>query len=214
METSRKIPVKRVIASFIIATIIFISGFLVSNYIANSKYHEIQNSEENLKYSLMEIEAQKNLALSDCNLFNPFRFSSDLDNMGSTLSILEQRFGKHDERILNQKNIYSVLETQHFLLLRDYQKNCNNNISIILFFYSNQEEFEDYAERIGYILDSAKSENVNLMIYSFDYELESDLIELLKKKYQIESPNTIIINEKNKITDLKNIDELSEYLKK
>jgi len=106
-----------------------------------------------------------------------------------------------------------MLEIQHLLLIDKYNKNCNKTIPIVLFFYSNEENFIVQAEKMGFILSTYKANNKNIMIYSFDYSLNTNLINLLKKKYDITQANTIIINGQTKVWNLNNIDDLKKYLK-
>ena len=51
------------------------------------------------------------------------------------------------------------------------------------------------------------------MIYSFDVNLDDDLIMELKAKYNVSEPPTILINEKIKITNIQKIEEIEQYLK-
>ena len=51
------------------------------------------------------------------------------------------------------------------------------------------------------------------MIYSFDFGLNSELIKALKNRYNVTQQNTIIMNEKIKINNIKNINEIEKYLK-
>lgn len=209
----RSLPLNRIILSFVIATILFISIFLVSYAISYSKYESIVSNQEDIYYNLLSIELEKELIVSSCDFFNSYYISRELEEMGSIINILEERFGKKDEKVIKQKEIYSMLEIQHFNLIKEHNKICNKTIPTILFFYSNEENFVDSAEKKGYMLDSLKKINKDIMIYSFDYDLDNNLINILKKKYNIDKPNLIIMNEKHKIEELQNINELVNYLK-
>jgi hypothetical protein len=81
-----------------------------------------------------------------------------------------------------------------------------------MFFYSNNQNFIETAERQGFILSNLKKQNANVMIYSFDYDLDFNIIDSLKKEYRIIAPNTVLVNEETKIKNLQNIEELREYL--
>ena len=50
------------------------------------------------------------------------------------------------------------------------------------------------------MLDYISQKNKNLIIYSFDINLDSEIIQNLKKLYKIEESPTIIINNNNKIS--------------
>lgn len=213
MEEKRPVYGKRIVISFIIATIIFSGGFLLGYIITYSKYQSISISQEKIRYQLMDLDLQGKLVASSCSSFDSYSLSTELDNMGSIIGILEQRFGKTDTKVLEQKKIYSMLEIQHFLLIKDYNKKCNKSIQTILFFYSNSKEFSDQSDKIGYILSSLKVQNKSIMIYSFDYDLNTSLIKLLKRNYNITQSNTVIINEKIKIVKIENIADVQKLIK-
>ncbi len=133
--------------------------------------------------------------------------------MGKTLDILEDRFGKTDERVLEQKKKYAFLEVQHFLNIKKYNEECDENLTTVLFLYSNKGENENVAERVGYVLNNLKSKYPEkVMVYSFDYDLTLTMIDILKAVYNITSPNTLLIDEQIKIEEIKSIEELEQYL--
>ncbi len=211
-EIKRPLYILRILISFVIATVLFLSGFFVSNLISQEKYDDISFSQEELRYQLFSLELQREILSSSCDNFDYSRFSQELGEMGGYLTILEERLGKKDKRVLEQKKVYSMLEVQHFLFIKDYNENCDDDFTTILFFYSNEALYLDKATRLGFILEALKSQEDNVMIYSFDYDLDSDLINALKLKYEIENQNTLILNEEIKIEDLKNINEIKQYL--
>lgn len=211
----RPLFIGRIILSFIIATIIFSGGFLTSYMITYSQYKSVSSEQEDIRYDLLSLELEKQLISSSCELLNLNLLSNDLSNMGSIIGILEERFGKRDSRVLNQKKYYSLLEVQHFLLIQENNQKCNQSIPLILFFYSNKQNYIEEAEKMGYILSSLKNKNPETMIYSFDYDLDINIINLLKKKYEINKPNTIILaNKKQKIKSFNTLRELENLLSK
>lgn len=212
MEEKRRFYGFRIGLALLITIIVFISIFFISYGISYYKSKSIAVSQEKIHYSLLNYYLKNQLLVSSCLSPIPSDFSTELDSIGGYITTLEKRFGKTSNEVLEQKKIYSMLELQHYNLIKTYNAECNKNLSIIFFFYSNNEAFIDSAERRGFILSSLKTQNKNVMIYSFDYDLNFDIIQLLKKKYNITEPNTILINEKIKLLQLGNIDEISPYL--
>jgi hypothetical protein len=211
MEEKRRFYGFRVGLALLITIIVFISIFFMSYGISYYKSRSVAVSQEKIHYSLLNYYLKNQLMISNCIYSVPSEFSTELDSVGNFITTLEKRFGKTSPEVLEQKKIYSMLELQHYNLIKTYNLECNKNISIIFFFYSNNANFVDSAERIGFILSSLKTQNKNVMIYSFDYDLDFDIIQLLKKKYNITEPNTILINEKVKLLKITNIDEVSRY---
>lgn len=211
MEEKRPIFLKRIILAFIIATIIFSAGFLFSYSLVYSKYQSVSISQEKIKYDLLSLQLEEKLIISSCSFFDPYKISQELDNSGNMINIIEKRLGKNNAEVIEQKKFYSLIEIQHFILVQEHNIKCNNTIPTILFFYSNTHEYIDNADRIGYILSSLKNENNNIMIYSFDYNVDLRLIDILKKKYNVTKPNSLVINGEMVIDGVNNLDELKKY---
>ena len=205
---ARKIPFARVLLAFLLATLFFLMGFLVSYLISYSRYQSVLGVQEQIRYNLLGLDLEKELARDSCDIFNPEEFTRELGQMGNTITLLEDRWGKTDERVLEQKKVYSLLEVQHFLLVQENNKQCGTKYPEILFFYSNLGSYENRANQIGFILGNLKLQNSNVMVYSFDYDLDYAIINILKEKYNITEPNTIVVNEGEPFQPT-NIDQIS-----
>lgn len=212
-EQKRPLFTTRILAALGIALIIFIFAFLLGYVVSFMKYNDVTVYQENMRYKILSYETERELVSEDCNLFSLYTLSIEMENIGTLVSLLEEKIGKLDQRVLEQKKTYSVLEAQHFLFVTDYNKRCNKSINTILFFYSNKGSSKDPAEKIGFILGTLKNQNQdNLMVYSFDYDLDINIINILKEKYGVIEPNTIVINGKQKLVDVKNIKEVLPYM--
>ncbi|MBU0959686.1 MAG: hypothetical protein KKB31_07095, partial [Nanoarchaeota archaeon] len=144
----RKLSFPRVVASIFIALLILVFVFLVGYMVSFLNYQKIVSIQDTLKTDLLGTQISGEL-LKDCNedAFNVF--SEELDKAGALISVLETRFGKNDESVLEQKKTYTLIELQHFLAVKDYSNGCNKSINTILFFYSNDEAYGQRAGDIG-----------------------------------------------------------------
>ena len=211
MDEKRSLNLDRMFLSFILATIIFISIFLFAYGVSYFKSKDISSDQEKIYYKFLEQNLKNKFELNKCDS-QIHEFSYELDTMGSLLGILEEKLGKENKKVLEQKKLYSLIEIQHSFLIKEYNLQCNKKIPIIFFFYSNNKSFETSAEKMGFILSSFKNQHSGVMIYSLDYDLNSTVLHLLKEEYNITRPNTILINEEIIIHDLKNIKDLEKYL--
>jgi len=207
-----KVNAPRVILAFIIAAAVlgfaFMQGYMVS-YLSLQRASNIQND---LKIDLLDSQLSGAL-LQECNEEALAVFSSKLDHSGVLISLLEDKFGKDDKIVLDQKKQYALLEIQHFLTIKDYSERCNKKIDLLLFFYSNSKEYGEEAKNIGKILDKVKSErDRKVMVYSFDYDLDMDIVKFMKILYNVTSPDTIVVNEKLNLEHVENIDEILNNL--
>lgn len=211
MKKNRPPFLGRLLLSFILANIIFIIIIGISFQISNSNYKKI--SKENNQI-LKDIENLNNILdqSSLCDDSTILTSSQILDRVGSKLSILETRFGKEDMRVLEQKKLYSEIEFKHFQIIKRLEGRCEKDYLPIFFFYSNQKNLESESERMGFILGKFKRQNTeNVMIYSFDSNLDYSLIRDLKSQHNITSVPIVLINEEN-LVYIRNIDDLDSYL--
>lgn len=208
MVKKRPLMFGRILLSLLITTLIFSAGFLTSFLISYSRYQSINLAQERIKYELMGIDLERELLVASCPKFKAGTISEELGEMGAFMGILEERFGKTDSKVLEQKKIYTLLQLKHFQLIKSYNDACSGEIKSILFFYSNDKVFEQDAERKGRILSNIKKNNQEVMIYSFDYDLDMNLIKLLIEEYNITQPNTLVINEEIKLERVYNIEDI------
>lgn len=209
----RKLSVNRLILSLVITILVFIIALLASYSVSYSEYQKISQKQTETLYRILSFEVISSSTNFSCDSFEAGILASGMDYMGSIINLLEKRFGKNDVRVLEQKKLYSVLEAEHFIYTKDFNKNCNSNITTILFFYSNENEFSFSADRIGSILSTLKSNRGGrIMVYSFDYNLNEDAVNAFKKIYNVTNPNTLVINEKEKIVNLQDLAKIEEFL--
>jgi glutaredoxin len=140
------------------------------------------------------------------------QISKDLGYSGSIINSLEEKLGKEDERVLEQKKFYTLVLLEHLEFLKDYNSICNTSLDYILFFYSNQKGQYKSSENLGKMLDVLTVEKQNVSVYSFDINLDSELIEKLVKKYNITQAPTIVINGNVKLEEVQSINEVKSYL--
>ncbi len=208
----RQLSTNRIVLSFLIATFLFSSGFLLGYVITFQKSDVNSRTQDMLRYDILGFQVQNELMKGSCSNLSLVQSSSELNKMRDTMNFLEIRFGKLDESVLSQKKIYTILQVQHFLLVKEKDSACKTKTPTLLFFYSNIGSYKDSAEKLGVIIDNIRMKNPDLKVYSFDFDLGSNLIKILKEKYDVTDRNTIVVNEETNIVGLKNADEIEKYL--
>ena len=205
---------KRYFLSFLIGTLIFLAVFGAVYSISYFEYQRISQSNQELSYSIFKDKLYISFFnKSTCPLYSFDKISEDLRFQGSIINILEKKFGKKDERVLFRKKFYTLVELEHFEFVKQINQGCNKKIPTILFFYSNEKSDSTESEDAGKLLDTVSNKNPNILIYSFDVNLDDDLISSLKVKYNVSYAPTILINEQKKLTGLPSIEQIEQYLK-
>ena len=204
---------KRYIFAFLIATFLFVLGFVLSYSFSYLEYQRISSIQglisynifsDKLKYSFFEEEV--------CSTESFRKISEDLGFQGRIIDDLEQKFGKNDKKVLFRKKFYTLILLEHFEFVNTINEDCKAKVPTILFFYSNEKEIEHDSELLGELLGTAYRRNPELVIYSFDLNLESELIDNLKIKYNVTEPLTLIINNKDRLVNPTNINEVEDLL--
>lgn len=211
----RQISWKLYIASFIIATFVFIFGLLIGNLITENKYQKSLMDEQNFKIRLLELEVQGLLAERyECSMVDIMELTKNLDDIGRSLIEIEKDIGKSRlDEIAPAKKIYTLLELKHFALINKYDEKCyKKSFNFIFFFYSNKKNLTE-TEQTGYVLDYLKKKyGDNLKIYSFDEDLNMEIVDSLKRVYNITSVPAIVINENHTIMGIPKSEDIQKYL--
>jgi len=213
MAVKRVLSVNKMIFALIITLLVFITIFLVSYAVSYSQYQKTSREQTIVISKILNFNIKNSLLGQSCTNFVSNDLSLELDHMGNILNLLEERLGKNNLDVLEQKKLYTSIEAEHFVYVRNYNHECDKEVSTVLFFYSNLEPFSRNADSIGYVLSSIKANrNQEIMIYSFDYDLDSEATRLLKGVYNVNQPNSLVINEDNVLVDVAIKSEIEKYL--
>ena len=207
----RKIPYWKLLGAFVLATVLFSIIFLISYSIS---YYNYQTTSQQINQISNYLNQINDIAINqkcDDNLL--LQSSQILDEVGGRINLLEKRFGKNDQRVLEQKKLYVQVELAHHSIIKRFNKQCRSDFIAIFYFYSNDKENQKKNELTSNILNAFKKLNQErVMIYSFDYNLDAKEINELKEKNKITFTPLILINERD-LVNVQNIDDFEGYLK-
>ena len=212
---NRKIQSRgRYLLAFLIATLLFLLIFTLSYSIAYFEFQRVSGIQGDVAYSIFEDKLDYSLFNSgNCSEDSFNQISQDLGFQGRIIDDLERKFGKNNNMVLEQKKFYVLVELEHFEFVKLVNEKCNKEINTILFFYSNEGENIDESELAGDVLGVVANRNKDLVIYSFDVNLNSELVKKLKQEYNIKGSPSVVVNGGAKIENSFNVVELEYYLK-
>jgi hypothetical protein len=194
MVRKRKIDKGKYLAVFAITTLIFIAGILIGNYFSSQKLEQIDHLGAELKTDTMAMELQYELIAEDaCEYINSTPLAKQLYELSSKLDYMENRLGENDDSVIDLKRYYSLLEIQHWLFMKKTNKECNQTTSLILFFYTNEEDCKNCKEQ-GFILTWLRRNYEDVYIYSFDYGIENVALDTLKDIHNIEGTPAVVVD--------------------
>lgn len=191
----RKVNSMKYIAAVAVTLLIFLGGLWVGTAITNGKISDILSVEQESRLQLENLQLEEQL-LQDTPCKSPQLLSESLEDLGTKLTYLESQYSKNDPAILELKKPYTLLEIRHYLALKSMTERCNQNYTLILFFYSNDPAYVKDSEEQGFVLDYLRKKYDNVKAYSIDSDMDLGIIRVLKSEYNISVMPSIVINDK------------------
>lgn len=201
-RVKREIDLSKYVSIFAITALIFILGILVGNYIAHSRLGELEKAQEELTAQMMGLGLKDALLKYGdvCSLTWQEIWKEKVE-MGEKIEKLEARLGKDNSDVLRQKEIYELIEIRTWLLLKEIKEKCNEDLEIILYFYTNDKDDPKgswrQCEMQGYVLDALYQrypDKVN--IFAFDINTKNPATDILQQLYNITKVPSLVIKEK------------------
>jgi len=197
-KEKRNVSKMKYVAAFALACLVFIGGLYAGYMISESKVNDILSVEREARLQLENLELEERL-LDATPCMSPSLLSENLDELGAKLSYLETNYDKNDPKILELKKPYTLLEVRHYLTMKRMVERCDSkNYTLILFFYSNAPEFIAESEKQGFVLNylQKKFTTDSVKVYSFDSDLDVEIIGALKEVYGVETVPSIVMDGK------------------
>ena len=119
--------------------------------------------------------------------------------------------------IVSQHKRFDLLRTMFWMNSVKIKQDCNSNYHNIVYFYQynspsiNQKSKQSFFSDLLQQVKEKEGDNVMLIPIAGDNNISS--VTLLEKQYNITEFPTILIDEKTKLTDVKNADEIDNLLK-
>ena len=181
---------------FIITSTIFFGGFLVSNYFNKKKVDNLASIEDKIAINILSLETQFDLlSESLCKEREDITLSKELGALESKILYAENNLGYFDDRVIELKKYYSLLEIKDYILFNKIKKECNDNQISILYFYSNEDDCKECSKE-GYVLTHFRQKYPEIRVYSFDYHLDVPPVNTLISVYGVKKElPAIIVND-------------------
>lgn len=210
----RPFYLKRILIAFIITCVIFLILFFISFSI---DYSVFQKTNTRINDFEKNIEKLKNLSENfQCNPLLESEAKNILNDAIYKIGFLEEKFGKNDPRVIEQKKYYSKLQYEHYLLLKKINNQCRKNTIFLFFIYTNSdsEALKEMTDRLSFVLGNYYAQNKeHIMLYSIDYNLDLKFIKQMIKENNITHPPVVLNIETGKFIYADNIDDLTNFVK-
>jgi len=195
----RKISTSLYALAFLLTVIVFSAGILVGKLVDQANQDVLSGEVDELTSRL---ESTQLLMLLDensssfCPVYRSQLLSINLEieNIGHKLTYLEEQKQSYDIAL---KKSYFVLEAQSYFMSRKLNERCQENATLLIYFYSNEnctgcrKQGNDILE----VRDSLPNKDL-IRIYSFDGDLGSPVADALKVQYAVSKYPSIIVDGK------------------
>ncbi|MBW2990140.1 hypothetical protein KY348_00370 [Candidatus Woesearchaeota archaeon] len=190
----RNIDLQKYVLVLALTIIIFGSGVALGNWVASKKFTSVENLGQELRTDIIALELQQDLIEADpCRETGLGPLSQQLYTLGTRLDFMESRLGTNNEEVIRLKQYYSLIEIRHWLFMREINQGCNQSNVLILYFYSNLNDCSKCEEQ-GYVLSYLHKKHPDVMIYSFDKNMNNPALDTIKEEFNIHQAPTIVIN--------------------
>ena len=213
--TKRELDWNRIILAFLIANLLFFIGIGIGYFVREIMEKTTITFQQQISNEYVSLETLSMLEKDfPCSSFSLDKSSEKLDYIGSLIDSLEIKKGVNDKGVLEIKKFYTILEARHYVLIKERNLKCNENFSTIIYLYSNKKECKLEVDKISFILSYLIKQYPNLKVYSFDLNLDSEIINFFKSKYKIKNEcYSVILNDKIIKNNIQNADDLINFLK-
>ena len=203
------------LTTVILLIVIFIMGILIGRRMSDSRVDDIssfiKNNELNTESYIIEQELIENFEQGNCELADAriASLGSDLWQIGKSLSPgdAEQRLGKQNYYFMKMK--YHLLQIRTYILFYQLKQNCNNTDSVVLFYFSKDD---NDSEEQGKILDRLVKD-YGITVFAVEYSY-SEKLSFVEEYYSIEETPTLIIDYGPTISGLASYEEVEDLIKR
>lgn len=200
------------LVTFLLVCVVFVIGVLVGNAWnsggADDVSRVLKQSELSAESFLVEQELfssfETNCGLAEKRLSS---LSEELWNLGKALSGPKpvQALGPEDYAFLKMK--YHLMQIRTYVLYQKLQKDCQNNVNVILFYFKQNDA---NSEEQGNILD-ALVEKYDLKVFAVEFQYSKEL-GFLEDYYEMTEAPVIIVNFKSKLVGVSDEEKIAPLL--
>jgi hypothetical protein len=191
----RKISWNRYFSVLLLTSLIFLIGFLIAQRVSSRTSNQITDIQKEFRNYILSLNLQSEIASEYICKVDAFQLTKEKTELGKRIDVLERNLGKNNPVVKDLKQDYSLLSLRQWLLVKKVKEECDRDINIIIFFYSNKVNASE-SESQGYVLDYIYEKFPDeVVIYAFDIEDENQALTTLKAIYEVEIVPSVIINE-------------------
>lgn len=137
--------------------------------------------------------------------------SREVSELGSRLAVAETQLGNDNERVIELKKQYTLLQIRDYLLTKRLADACDVDPTVVLYFYSNQPGACEDCDRAAAGLSFLHDTNEKLRVYSFDYDLDLGALRTLIAVEKVQPNFPAFVIEGTPVYGFTDLDAFRDY---
>jgi len=220
-QSQKSVFLYALIVTIVIFGLGIVSGILLENSRIN-KMDDLYTKSETQLLDLKLVNLIYSQGFYDCEFAEQenIKFADNIYEEAETLEKYESASRLDSESLQTIHKKYDILRAMLFVNSLEIKENCDSSYNAIVYFYKyNNEDLEIKSKQEVFsnlLFELKEQEGNNLLLIPIAGDTNISSVQILMNKYEIKESDLplILINEKDKITELQNIEELSRYLNK
>lgn len=217
-KNSKEFSRERALLALFITIVIFAAGITIGNYATTKKFEMVQDLSEQLQVQTLGIEVEYQILEENiCENDEILYLTEDLFALSEKLDFMENSLGYDDQRVVDLKNYYFILQSKHWLLAKKRAETCNIentiNNTIVLYFYQNKDDCEQCQQQ-GAVLTYLRKKYDDMKIYSFDTDATVSVVPVLKKIYGLQNETPALVINDQPHTGYLNVDDFISFVQR
>ena len=205
--------------ALIVALIVFWTGILIGVFFEDSRVAEITAFYSDSETSISDFEMASNIIFNenmDCSRLND-ESKIFADRIFEEAKKLEQydTSNKITDRMLHLHKRYDLLRTMLWQKIVENKKRCDSSTNTVVYLYeylnTNIGEISTQRTISNYLLEM-KDQNPDVILIPIATDTDILSLNIIQEIYNITESPTVIINEKDKITELSDLDKIQSLL--
>ncbi len=182
---------RRYLITFIITSLVFVSGLFIGSKITESRTEEIQRSLQRdlLDFQSLELELSLIKDTTACEYIS-YRLPDVIKRkveLGRKFDVGD--IPKEDASILQSQYVISLMRYWFFSEVQE--KQCNITTPRVMFFFDDSEISREQGRVLDYLVYRS---NESISVFAFNIKWEEPIIRLLVTNYQVNQTPALIIN--------------------
>lgn len=205
---------KQYVFVFIITAAIFAVAFWASGFVSNRKIEQLQNMQQQISLDILSTETRYALLGSTACKYTVHNeefeqgLNQELNELARRVKYLESELEEGNATVLNVKKQYNLLQIKDYLLRRDMNERCGDQVVSLLYFH---EKDCKECQKQTLILDELHEKYPEVRTYWLDRDLGTPAMDTLLTVFDVIEAPTIVIGSE-KIQDFANLEELETRL--